>query len=108
VGPDEFAIDYHHDEFYLIDVRQQEEFEAEHIENSDNIPLDDLAAMSQELSENMRIYVVGSNANQAFTAASLLKINGLEFARAVSATFDELKQTSLPMIRAKKTHKSNP
>lgn len=107
VEADEFAIDFNHDEFYLIDVRSQEEFEAEHIEHAENIPLDDLEAMSHELAENMRIYVVGNNANQTFTAVSLLKLNGIELARAVSATFDELRQAGLPMIKPKKTNNTN-
>lgn len=107
VEADEFAIDFNHDEFYLIDVRSQEEFEVEHIEHSENIPLDDLEAMSHELAENMRIYVVGNNANQTFTAVSLLKLNGIELARAVSATFDELRQAGLPMIKPKKTNNTN-
>jgi rhodanese-related sulfurtransferase len=107
VEADEFSIDFNHDEFYLIDVRSQEEFEAEHIEHAENIPLDDLEAMSHELAENMRIYVVGNNANQTFTAVSLLKLNGIELARAVSATFDELRQAGLPMIKPKKTNNTN-
>ncbi len=106
VDAQEFAIDFNYDEFYLIDVRTTEDFEAEFIDGSENIPMDDLAAMSQELSENMRIYVVGATAEQAFTATSLLKRNGVELARTVAATFDEIRETGIPIIKPKKANKT--
>lgn len=102
IDADEFAMDFNYDEFYLIDVRKQENFEAEHIEWAENIPLDDLPLMAQELEAKMRIYVIGENAEQSFTAASILKRNGIEFVRAVAATYDEFRTIGFPMIKPKK------
>jgi hydroxyacylglutathione hydrolase len=99
VDANEFALDYHYDEFYLVDVRLQEDYEKEHIEFSENIPIDDLETLCQDIPENARIYVVGKNARQAFTAASLLKLNGFEFTRVVCCHFDELRQKGIPMVK---------
>lgn len=104
---DEFAIDFNYDNFYLVDVRNADEFNAEHIEFAENIPLDDIETMSQDFKENMRIYVVGANAEQAFTAASILKRNGMEFTRAVIASFIEFSQLGLPIIKPKKDKQAN-
>lgn len=99
---DEFAMDFNYDDFYLIDVRNADEFNAAHIEFAENISLDDMETMSQDFKEDMRIYVVGATAEQAFTAASILKRNGMELTRAVVANFEEFAQLGLPMIKPKK------
>ncbi len=108
IEPDEFAIDFNHDEFYLVDARKEEDFEQEHLEWAENIPLDDVDQIVQELSNDMRIYIVAENADNALTAASLFMRNGFNFVRAVAGAYSDFQQLNLPVVKAKKIANNKP
>ncbi len=95
VDPDEFAIDYRFDEFYLIDLSEPGQFEAEHLEDAENLPFDELPTEVAELDPEMRIYLTGSNSFQKFLAASFLKRNGIPHVRVVIAENHELMNKGL-------------
>jgi len=103
IEPDEFAIDFNHDEFYLVDARSNEAYELQHLEWAENIPMEDVEALTQELSEDMRIYIVAETAEDAVTTASLFKRNGFELVRAILGTYEDFKTLKLPMAKALKT-----
>lgn len=102
IDADEFKIDYNFDEFYLVDVRSEEDFAAEHLEDSTNITLDDVEALTQDLSIDMNIYIIADNANNAMTGASIFKRNDFHIIRAVLADFNEFRELKLPIVKAKK------
>ena len=60
----------------LIDVRTKEEFEAGHIENAINIPLDDLRDRLNEIDRNKNIYSYCRAGLRGYFAQRILKQNG--------------------------------
>ena len=102
IDAEEFAIDYQFDEFFLIDVRSQEEFDAAHVEDAENIQLADLTQMLTEMDETASYYVYGSTADEAITAASLFKQNGYQRVRVVSAPFAQIAETKVPLLKKSK------
>ena len=103
IEADEFAIDFNHDEFYLIDIRSNELFEKEHLEWAENMPLEDIDQLVQEMSDEMRIYIVGDTHANVATAATIFMRNGFKFVRAVLANYETFKSLKLPMVKANKT-----
>ena len=105
IDADEFAIDYQFDEFYLIDLRDKEDFEKGHVEDAENITLADIEPLLIEMEAQDMYYLYGETAAHAVTAASLLKRNGFQRLRAVAAGYDTLEAAGVPMFKPKK--KSN-
>ena len=98
----EFAIDYQFDEFYLIDLRDREDFEKSHVEDAENIALVDLEPLLIEMEAQDIYYLYGETPAQAVTAASLLKRNGFQRLRAVAAGFGQLEAAGIPVFKPKK------
>lgn len=107
IEADEFAIDYQYDEFFLIDARTKEEYEEEHVEDSENLMLNDIEQMLVDLEESNLYYVYANTFAEALTAASLFKRNGFERVRVVAASYKELKQTKIPFKKKKKENSSS-
>jgi hydroxyacylglutathione hydrolase len=104
----EFAMDCQFDEFYLVDVRPVEEFEKEHVEDAESIPLSDLVQILPQLEISQSFYVYGSTAAEAATAASVFKQYGFQRIRAVTAPYEDLKKTKVPFFVQKKKDKPGP
>jgi hydroxyacylglutathione hydrolase len=102
IDADEFALDYQFDEFYLIDLRDREEFEKGHVEDAENIALIDLEPLLIEMDTQDMYYLYGETIAEAITAASLLKRNGFHRIRSVAADYNSLKATGIPMFTPKK------
>ena len=99
---DEFIIDYNFDEFFLIDVRTAEEFEQEHVEDSQNIALNDLEQLLIDLETSDNYYLYANTFSEAVTAGSIFKRNGFERVRVVMADYEALKKSKLPFFKKKK------
>lgn len=95
---DEFGIDYRFDEFYLIDVRNTDAYLASHLEDSDNLPLEELILQVTDLEPEMRIYLIGSNPDESMLAASYLKQNGIPHVRVLEAPWEEVVASGLPVV----------
>lgn len=102
IDADEFAMDYHYDEFVLLDVRSAEEFRQQHIEYAAHIALGDLENMLCDMDANQLYYVFAGNVANTLTAGSLFKRAGFERVRLVKATLDEIKQQQVPVVTSKK------
>jgi rhodanese-related sulfurtransferase len=102
IDADEFAIDYQFDEFFLIDLRDKEDFEKGHVEDAENIALSDLEPLLAEMEAQDMYYLYGETAAQAVTAGSLLKRNGFQRLRAVAAGYNTLEAAGIPMFKPKK------
>jgi hydroxyacylglutathione hydrolase len=107
IDADEFALDYQFDEFYLIDLRDKEDFEKGHVEDAENIALIDLEPLLIEMDTQDLYYLYGQTIAEAITAASLLKRNGFHRIRSVAADYDTLKATGIPMFVPKKKGNSS-
>jgi hydroxyacylglutathione hydrolase len=102
VDAEEFAIDYNFDEFYLVDVRDAEAFEEEHLEFAENIGFIDLNHLLPELETDERYYVYGNTVEEAVSAGSMFKKYGLINTRSVVAPYSDIKTTSIPLVGKKK------
>ncbi|MDE3124351.1 MAG: rhodanese-like domain-containing protein [Bacteroidota bacterium] len=80
VETDELALDIKFDEqVILIDLRNEDIFDIEHIAQSVNIPLHELKdpASMANLEDHQNIYVFGADAFSGITACSLIKKQGI-------------------------------
>jgi len=102
IDADEFAIDYQFDEFYLVDIRDKDEFEKGHVEDAESIALIDLEPLLIEMDTKDLYYLYGETADDAITAGSLLKRNGFHRVRPVAAGYEAIKASGVPLFAPKK------
>lgn len=102
IDTEEFGIDYKFDEFYLIDIRPDEEYEAEHIEYAENIPLTEIEESIPALNAGSSYYIYGSSIEDAAFAASVFRRNDFYKLRVVTVGYEELKGGDLPVVKKKK------
>ena len=103
ITPEEFELDFNFDEFYLIDLRTEDQYEEEHFEYAENLPLSDLEEAIPDLNPDVTYYLYGSTFEDAAFAASLFKRGGFHKLRAVNEGYEALKSTNIPVIKKKKT-----
>ena len=106
IDPDEFAMDYQFDEFYLLDTRPKEDFDKEHVEDAENIPLVDYALVLDEMDTADSYYIYSATMAEAVTAGSLFKRFGLERVRVVMADYAAIKTSGVPIFGVKKKSKN--
>jgi hydroxyacylglutathione hydrolase len=103
VTSEEFELDFKFDEFYLIDLRAEEQYEEEHFEYAENLPLLDLEDAIPDLNPEVTYYLYGNSFEEAVFAAALFKRGGFHRIRAVNEGYEALKSTKIPVIKKKKT-----
>ena len=102
IDADEFAMDYHYDEFFLIDVRTPEQFEEEHVEDAENISIPDLETALADFETNGSYYVYAETVSEAIAAGSVFKKFGMDRLRVVEASFEDIKKSGVPVFTRKK------
>lgn len=102
IDVEEFAIDYNYDEFFLIDVRDADQYLEEHLEYAQNIALNDLEQTLIDMETSGSYYICAANFREAVTAGSVFKQNGFERVRVIQADFLEFRNTKLPFVKKKK------
>jgi len=107
ITPEEFELDFNFDEFYLIDLRTEDQYEEEHFEYAENLPLSELEEAIPDLNPDVTYYLYGNTFEDAAFAASLFKRGGFHKLRAVNEGYEALKSTNIPVIKKKNT-KSDP
>lgn len=107
IEADEFKMDYQFDEFYLIDLRTAAEYNAEHVEDSENIEMAELERTLAELSVEDSYYVYGNTAQDAVIAASIFRRYGFERIRPVMSDFAAIKESGIPVQTQKKNQARN-
>ena len=80
----------------VIDVRKVSEFQAEHLENAINIPLNVLNEHLVEFPKNKTFVLHCAGGYRSMIAASILKQRGFDNLVDVAGGFDAIKNTSLP------------
>ena len=65
-------------EYKVIDVREPEEFEAEHIVGSANLPISTLKETFRQIPDDINIIIVCRSGNRSLMALSFLKDQGYD------------------------------
>lgn len=107
IDAEEFELDFNYDEFYLIDVRPEEEYAQEHFEYAENLPLSEIEEAIPDLSIDLTYYIYGNTFEDAALAASLFKRAGFNKLRVVNQGYQALKATAIPVVKKKKTKTDN-
>jgi hydroxyacylglutathione hydrolase len=74
---EEFAVKFANEKVFTIDVRKTSEFEANHIENALNLPLDYINENFSEFPKNTPFVIHCAGGYRSMIAASILKARGL-------------------------------
>ncbi len=83
----------------ILDVRRPDEFEAGHIENARNIPVDQVAGFVDELRKYSTIYIHCKRGGRAKTAYEILSNAGLSNLVCINdAGMDQWMESGYPVI----------
>lgn len=80
----------------LIDVRKKSEFNAEHVIDAINIPLNEISKRLNEFPQDKPFILNCAGGYRSIIAASILKQNGFSNFSDVVGGFSEIKKTSIP------------
>lgn len=80
----------------LIDVRKKSEFNAEHVIDAINIPLNEISKRLNEFPKDKPFVLNCAGGYRSIIAASILKQNGFSNFSDVVGGFSEIKKTSIP------------
>lgn len=83
-------------EINILDVRKPSEWEAEHLESSQNFPLDYINSNMSEVDRNKKYYLHCRSGNRSTIASSILKARGFHNLVNVLAPYDDFVKTSIP------------
>ncbi len=96
ISAQEFAKKYDTEELNVLDVRKQSEWEAEHIENSENRPLDYLNEEMKQVDPNKQYHLHCAGGYRSMIAASILKSRGYHDVIDVAGGFKAISETEVP------------
>lgn len=97
VTPKEFAKIFTQDDpIKVLDVRKPAEWEGEHIEDSDNFPLDFISANMHTIDKDEEYYLHCRSGYRSTVAASILKARGFEKVIDVVGTLDDMMAAGIP------------
>lgn len=94
IEPDELAMDIKHDDrLHVVDVRKPSEFEAGHIQDATNMPLDTMMDPLNiaTLEDDVNLYVHCAGGYRSVIAASLIKRQGMHNLRNVLGGYGKIK-----------------
>lgn len=92
----EFAGAYNGGDIKVLDVRKPSEYEAEHVENAQNFPLDFISNIMEEIDKDTEYYVHCAGGYRSVIAASILKSRGYHQLIDVAGGFKDIKTTDIP------------
>jgi hydroxyacylglutathione hydrolase len=84
------------DEVKVFDVRKKSEYDAEHLINAENTPLDFINDHLEEFLVKDSFYLYCESGYRSVIAASILKSRGIHNLINIEGGFDELKKTHIP------------
>jgi len=103
ITPEEFELDFNFDEFYLIDLRTEDQYEEGHFEYAENLPLSEIEEAIPDLNPDLTYYLYGNSFEDAAFAGALFKRGGFHKLRIVNDGYEALKNTKIPVIKKKKS-----
>lgn len=98
ISAEEFANNYAIENPVVIDVRRQDEFNAEHVEKAVNLPLDFINDHLAEFPKNRHFYIHCAGGYRSMIAASILKARGWEKLTDVAGGFGAIGKTKIPRM----------
>ncbi|WP_462249705.1 MBL fold metallo-hydrolase [Ekhidna sp.] len=96
ISADEFAKDYAAGNINVMDVRKPGEFEAEHVENAESIPLDYISEQMDKVDPDKTYHVHCAGGYRSVIAISILKSRGLHNMLDVAGGYKDIKATDVP------------
>ena len=81
----------------MMDVRKPGEYEAEHIEDAENIPLDFLSEEMDKIDGNKKYHIHCAGGYRSVIAASILKSRGYHNLVDVAGGFKAIRDTKIPL-----------
>ncbi len=92
----QFADAYKNDNITVMDVRKPSEYEAEHVENAFNIPLDFINENMSKIDPDQQYYVHCAGGYRSMIMASILKSRGIHNLIDVAGGFKAIADTDTP------------
>lgn len=99
ISADEFAKRYKADKLDIYDVRKPGEYDAEHVENANSTPLDDINNHLSTLPSEGTFYTHCAGGYRSMIANSILKSRGIHNMIDVRKGFSEIKNTGIPITK---------
>ncbi|NQZ75070.1 MAG: MBL fold metallo-hydrolase [Ekhidna sp.] len=96
IPANEFAQAYHSDELNVVDVRKPSEWEAEHVENAKNLPLDFISENMEQLDSDVQYHIHCAGGYRSMIAASILKARGFHNLVDIQGGFKAIAETDIP------------
>ena len=98
VPPEEFAASVKLGRDQVIDVRRESEFQAQHLAEATNKPLDFINDWTAGMDPNGHFYLHCAGGYRSMMAASILKARGVHNFTEVSGGFAGISKTGLPVV----------
>lgn len=96
ISPKEFAETYKSKNPLVIDVRKPTEFEAEHVKDAKNLPLDFINENMQSFTHDQPQYIHCAGGYRSMIASSILKARGFDNVINVQEGFKGIAETDVP------------
>ncbi|MEQ9164841.1 MAG: MBL fold metallo-hydrolase [Fulvivirga sp.] len=96
ISADEFAKAYEQSEINIMDVRKPTEYDAEHVENAENIPLDYVSERMNDVDKNKKYHIHCAGGYRSMIMASILKSRGFHKLIDVAGGFNAIAETNVP------------
>lgn len=93
----EFAQKYAEGNIHVMDVRKPGEFEAEHVENAESLPLDYISEQMEQVDGDKTYYIHCAGGYRSVIAASILKSRGFHNLIDVAGGYKDIKTTDVPV-----------
>ena len=96
ISAEEFAQRYKQSELRVIDVRKISEYDAEHVKDAENIPLDYINDNMTQFNDDSTMYLHCAGGYRSVIAASILKARGFENIVDIAGGFKAISDTNIP------------
>lgn len=98
IDADEFALDLKHEQNYkVIDVRKETEFDAGHIDAAENCVLQNYETSFNQLNPTDKLYIHCQAGYRSMIAASLLKRKGFNIIKNIRGGYVEIVKAGIPV-----------
>lgn len=97
ISPQTFAEIYRRDKPLVVDVRKFSEYEAEHVDSAENLPLDFINDYMERFKHDEVTYLHCAGGYRSMIAASILKARGFDNMVNVLGGFNEICATDIPI-----------
>ncbi len=95
ITAEQFSKDFY-DNSKVIDVRKESEFNAEHVESAENLPLADINEWIHAINPNEHFYLHCAGGYRSMIAASILQARGYRNFTEIEGGFNAISLTNIP------------